>query len=113
MRRLGATAVAAVETRLGLVGTDVEKEVLRLGKILLWGAVCLFFLFVGIALLVVLAVVLAGEEHRVLVLAVLSGLSLAVALAVALGLRAWMRTQPKPFQATLAELVRDRERMGS
>ena len=55
----------------------------------------------------------AGEEHRALVLAVLSGLSLVAAAALGMALRAWIRAQPKPFEATLAELAKDRERLSS
>ena len=113
LRRLGTTALAAVESRLGLLGTDLEIEGLRLAKLLVWIAVSLFLVFLGVVLLAMLVVTLAGEEHRVLALATLSGLCLGGALAIGLGLRAWMRSRPKPFQATLAELAKDRERMTS
>jgi uncharacterized membrane protein YqjE len=105
--------MAALETRLGLLGTDLEFEGLRLAKLLFWTALLLFLAFLGVVLLTVLVVVLFGEEHRVPVLAVLSGLCLGGALAIGLGLRAWMRSRPKPFQATLRELAKDRERMTS
>ena len=113
LRRLGTTAIAAVETRLGLLATDLEFEGLRLAKLLFWIALLLFFLFLGVVLLMILVVVLFEEEHRVLALAVLSGLCLGGALAIGLGLRAWMRSRPKPFQTTLTELAKDRERMAS
>ena len=113
LKRLGTTALSALETRLDLLGTDVEREGLRLVRLLVWGAACLFFLFVGIILLVLLLVYLAGEEHRASMLAVLSGLSLAAAVGIAIGVRGWIRSQPKPFEATRAELARDRERMNS
>ena len=102
-----------MESRLGLLGTDLEMEGLRLAKLLVWIVVSLFLVFLGVVLLAMLALTLAGEEHRVLVLAMLSGLCLSGALAIGWGLRAWMRRRPKPFQATLAELAKDRERMTS
>jgi uncharacterized membrane protein YqjE len=111
LRRLGTTAVAAVETRLGLLATDLEIEGLRLAKLLFWVAVLLFLVFLGVVLLTILAVVLFGDEHRILALTLMSGLCLGGALAIGLGLRAWMRSQPKPFKTTLAELAKDRERM--
>jgi len=113
LRRLGTSAVAAVETRLGLLGTDLEMEGLRLAKLLFWIAMLLFLVFLGVVLLTILVVVLFGEEHRVLALTLMSTLCLGGALAIGLGLRAWMRSQPKPFQITLAELAKDRERMNS
>ena len=69
LRRLGTTALAAVESRLGLLGTDLEIEGLRLAKLLVWIAVSLFLVFLGVVLLAMLVVTLAGEEHRVLALA--------------------------------------------
>jgi len=113
LRRLGTTALAAVESRLSLLGTDLEMEGLRLAKLLVWIAVSLFLVFLGVVLLAMLLVTLAGEENRVLALALLSGLCRGGAIAIGFGLRAWMRGRPKPFQATLAELAKDRERMTS
>lgn len=113
LKRLGTTALAAAESRLGLLGTDLEIEGLRLVKLLAWVAMSLFLAFLGVILLVLLLVTLAGEDNRVLALALLSALCLGGAIAIGLGLRAWMRNRPKPFQATLAELAKDRERMTS
>ncbi|MCZ6755149.1 MAG: phage holin family protein [Gemmatimonadetes bacterium] len=113
LRRLATTALAAVESRLRLLGTDIEIEGLRLAKLLIWVAISLFLVFLGVVLLAILVMTLAGEEHRVLALATLSGLCLGGALAIGLGLRMWMSSRPKPFQATLAELAKDRERMTS
>jgi uncharacterized membrane protein YqjE len=111
LKRLGTTALLAVESRLGLLGTDLEMEGLRLVKLLVWIAVSLFLVFLGVVLLAMLLVTLAGEENRVMALALLSGLCLGGAVAIGFGLRAWMRSRPKPFQATLTELAKDRERM--
>ena len=113
LRRLGTTALAMLESRLGLLGTDLEIEGLRLAKLLVWIAMSLFLVFLGVVLLAILVVTLAGEEHRVASLATLSGSCLGGALAIGLGLRAWMRNRPKPFQATIAELAKDRKRMSS
>ena len=111
LKGLLATGVSAVETRLGLVATDLERERLRLTGLLVWAGLFLFVLFLGIVLLTILLVVVFWDTHRLLVLALLSGFFLGAALVIGLSMRAWLRTAQKPFRATLAELAKDRERL--
>lgn len=111
-RSLIATAIGAAETRIALLGNELEEERRRLLLLAFWGALFLFSLFLGTVLLAILAVVLYWDTQRVLVLGLLAGLFLGLALAIGVGLRAWLHAAPRPFHATRAELAKDRERLG-
>jgi uncharacterized membrane protein YqjE len=111
LKGLLGTGVSAVETRLGLAAADLERERIRATVLLLWATAFLFAVFLGIVLLAILLVVIFWDSHRVLLLALLSGFFLVAAVAIGLGLRAWLRSAPRPFRATLAELAKDRERL--
>jgi uncharacterized membrane protein YqjE len=112
IKALGTTAIAAVETRLRLLSTDLEAERDALVRLIFWGAVFLFSLFLGVVLAAMLVVMAFWESGRLVVLAVLSGVALGVAAAVGLGLVAWWRRRPPAFATTLEELAKDRERLG-
>jgi uncharacterized membrane protein YqjE len=111
-RSLIATAIGAAETRIALLGTELEEERRRLLLLALGAAAFLFSLFLGTTLLAILVVVLYWDTQRVLVLGLLTGTFLGLALAIGVGLRVWLRTVPRPFHATRAELAKDRERLG-
>ncbi len=112
LKALGTTAVAAVETRLRLLSIDLEEERDALVRLIFWGAVFLFSLFLGVVLAAMLIVVVFWESQRLAVLGVLTGLALGAAAAIGLGLRAWWRRRPRAFSTTLEELAKDRERLG-
>lgn len=111
LKTLGATAIAAVETRLRLLSTELEEERYALVRLVFWGALFLFALFLGLVLLAIFLVVAFWETQRLAVLGLLTGLSLGAAAVIGLGLRAWLRSRPLPFHATLEELAKDRERL--
>lgn len=113
VKGLLATAVGAVETRLAILGSELEEERLRLLTLIFWGALFLFVLFLGTVLLTMLLVVLYWDTQRLLVLGLLTGLFLGAAVAIGVGLRLWIRAAPRPFSVTIGELAKDRERIGS
>jgi len=113
LRGLIRDFLAAAQTRIGILATDLERERVRLTALVFWGAVFLFTLFVGIVLLAILIVVVFWDTQRLLVLGVLTGFFLGSALAIGLGLRVWSRGAARPFQATLTELSKDREQISS
>lgn len=108
-RRVLAAVLDIAHTRLQLASTELEEERLRLTELMLWAALALFFLFVGVVLTALLVVVLLWDDHRELALALLSaGFLGSAALAGFIGMRK-ARSRPPLFAATLAELKRDRE----
>ncbi len=110
---LAASLIAIVHTRLDLLSNDLEEEREHLLSLLILTLAALFFLGVGVVLATILLVVSFWDTNRLLVLGLLAG------FFVASGLAAWAvalhkaRTKPKLFAASLSELLKDRQRIGS
>lgn len=104
--RLAGTALEAVRTRIELLGLELAEERARLIRLLMWGAIALLMLALGLlSALVLLA--LSFWEQRLWVLGCLTLVLLAGgALIVARVLRE-ARTRPHPFQSSVTELAED------
>jgi uncharacterized membrane protein YqjE len=112
LKRLVRSAVELVRTRLELLSLDVEEAKLRLLSTLLLGAVALFCFSLGLAMGAFWLVVAFWDTHRMLVLGLLTGGFLGGGL-LALAALAWRAKKgPRLFEATLAELEKDREALG-
>lgn len=113
LARLAGTLVAIAQTRLRLLAADVEEGRQQLLSLLALALAAGLAVGIG-AVLGTLAVVMSfPESQRTLVIGVLAGAYLALG-----GLVWWialrrMRTQPRPFAASLAELGKDRQSLSS
>jgi uncharacterized membrane protein YqjE len=108
-RALLGTLVQLLHTRVELFTTELEEEMHRIARLLLWAAVAIFCggLFV---LMVSLTVVIAfWDDHRLLVAGILSGVYLAVVLFAVLKLREALANRPRLLAASREELRRDRD----
>ena len=113
LKTLSVSLVGIVHTRLELLSTDIAEEREHLITLLLLVQLALFFLGVGILLLALLIVVAFWESHRLLALGGLTGLFLLASVG-----SAWLavhktRTRPRLFEASLAELSKDRQHLTS
>jgi len=111
LRRLLATGVEILQTRIELLSVELEEEGARLRELLLYSLVALFFLGFGLLLLTLLVVVVFWETHRLPVLTGITALYLAIGIGAALRVRHSLKTRPHLFSATLGELVKDREHL--
>lgn len=111
LKGLAASLIAIAHTRLDLLSTDLEEERERLLSVLLMLFVALFCLGVGVVLLAILIVVAVWESHRLLALVGLTALFLAGGAAAFGCARHKLRTKPKLFAASLAELSKDRQHL--
>lgn len=111
LRRLAATLVALLQTRLELLATELEEERVRLVQVLLWGCIALAFLLLGVVMLTLFVVVLFWDTHRVLVSGLLALTFIAIGLAAAAVARSRARARSRLFSASLAELANDREQL--
>jgi uncharacterized membrane protein YqjE len=111
LKRLAGTLLAIIQTRLELLSNEMEEERLRIGQMLLYGSIALFFFGLTIMLLTVFFVVLFWDEHRLLVLAGFTALYFVAGLLVWSALRRVSREKSKLFSASLAELADDRDRL--
>lgn len=111
LKRLTGTLLAIFQTRLELLSNEMEEERLRVGQMLLYGSVALFFFGLTIVLLTVFIVVLFWDSYRLQVLAGLTALFFVAGLLLWNALRRVAREKSKLFSSSLAELADDRDRL--
>lgn len=112
LKDLLATVSALAQTRLELLGTELEEQVARLAILLVWSIVALFLVFTAVVLAAVAVIVLFWDEHRVLVAFCLAGGMGLFAVGSILYVLNQLKARPRMFQATLDELSKDRQRLG-
>jgi uncharacterized membrane protein YqjE len=108
LRRLLGTALEVVQVRFELIVTELEQQKLRVFDALIWAAVALVLLALGLVLAVGFVVLLLWDTYRlpavgVLTLLFLGGAALALRIA-----RTRLRLPEGAFAATRAELTADR-----
>lgn len=112
VKRFTASFVTHVHTRLQLFATEFAEEQLRLAALLFGALTALFFLFLALLLAAFLAIAVAWDTpYRLHVVAGLLLLFLACAGILAGLVRARFNARPHLFQASLAELYRDRQQL--
>jgi uncharacterized membrane protein YqjE len=111
LRALASSLLELVETRLELVGADLElqAERLRLVAVLLLGGV--LFLALALVFVSVLAIAAFWDTYRLAAIAAVAALHLAAGIGCLLWLRRLVRSGPRPFDATIAELRQDIARL--
>jgi hypothetical protein len=72
LRGFAASLIEFLAVRLELVSVEARDEALRLGELLLYGAIAIVLLSLGLTFLAVLLTVLLWDTHRLLALAVFS-----------------------------------------
>jgi uncharacterized membrane protein YqjE len=112
LKQLLGTLVGIAQTRIELLGTEVEEQVARLTSMLLWAIVSLFLAFTTMVLMAVAILVAFWDTNRILAAVLLAAGFAVLALISTLRVRTLARGRPHLFQATLEELAKDRERLG-
>lgn len=110
VKALLATLVAIVHTRLELLSTELQEELARLGSILAWGYVALFFAslavwFLGLTVLIVFW----DTPYRLLVAGLLALVFFILAAAAVAFVLRLVHSKPRLFDASLTELERDHQ----
>lgn len=111
LRGLLRSGLGLAQVRLELLSVEVREEVARLGRLWLWATVACVLLSVGLVYVSMLVTVALWDTHRLLVLAVFSVLFLTLG-----GVALWLTRQALKqgsglFEASLAELKADRQRL--
>jgi uncharacterized membrane protein YqjE len=108
-----ATLVAIAHNRLELLSTELQEEIARVALMLMWGAIGLFFVFLGITFLALVILIAFWDDHRLLTAALLAVLFTILALLA--GNAAWRQivAKPRPFDASLTELAKDEAHLRS
>ena len=111
LQRLLATLLDIVQTRVAIVATEFEEERVRLRELVVFGFVALFFVNLGIVLFTLLVVMLFWESHRLYVMGGFALLYLGVGVVAGISLRHRLKSRPRLFATTLAELSKDRDQL--
>jgi uncharacterized membrane protein YqjE len=106
-----ATLTAIARTRLDLLSSDLEEERDHFLSLLLLALVALFCLGVGFLLGTLLLVAAFWDSYRLLSIGVLCGLFLVGGMAASSVALHKMRTKPRLFSASMAELQKDRQQL--
>ncbi len=110
LQNIAATLLAIGQTRLELLGNELEAEKLRTLRMLLLALAGVFCAGVGVLLVVALLTLLLWEQRLGLVLA-LALLFLAAAVVFYRALMRMVNSPASAFAATLAELNEDIRRL--
>ena len=107
LKNLVFTGASIAQTRLELISTDVQIARTQFINLLIMVIFTLFFLFFGLVMLALLIVVYSWDSDRMLALSLLTSGFLAVGCILALVVLRSLKTIPKLFAATIAELAQD------
>jgi len=106
---MGGRLLALLQVRLELLGVEAREEVNRLAELVALVAVACVLGCLGLGFLAILITVALWDENRLMALTGFTVLFLTLA-AVAIWLaRSRYRRDHPPFEASLAELRRDRD----
>ncbi|WP_047552156.1 phage holin family protein [Methylotenera sp. G11] len=109
LKNLTVTLIAIIHTRLELLSTDLEEGRERFISLLAMAFVSLFSLCFGAVLLTILVVVVFWDTHRLLVLGSLTGLFLITGAVLGAVVVSKLKSMPRMFEASLAELIKDHQ----
>jgi uncharacterized membrane protein YqjE len=109
IKNLVSTVISIASTRLELVSVDVQIARSNFFGLLVMIASALFFFFLGLVMLSMFIVIYYWESNRILALGLLTAGSLFIGLILVLFIMQSLRTMPKLFEASIAELAKDRE----
>ncbi len=107
VKRLLATLLAIVRTRVELFSVEFEEEVDRLASLLLSAVLSLFFLGIAIILIAVLIVVAFWEENRLAALGFLALFFSCIGIFSGAVFLKKVKSRTRLFSQSLDELTKD------
>ncbi len=113
LKTLALTLVAMGRTRLELLSNDIEEEREWLTAMLTWTLVALFCAALAVVLATLLLIVVFWENYRIPVLCILVVLFFLAAALAWRTVRNMANAKPRLFAASLAELSKDGEQLGT
>ena len=114
VKNLAASLVSHLHTRLELFTIEFAEEKLRLTSLLFGAILALFFIFMAIVLAALFVIAAYWDTpYRLHAVAILAVLFLAGAGITGGMVRAKLKSRPRLFEASLAELYKDRQQLNS
>lgn len=111
LRGLLLSLVQLAQLRLELLSVDAREGALRLGELLLYGALAVLFLGLGLGFLAILLTVLLWDSQRLLALTVFATLFLTLGGVAVWRVRERLGEGVDWFSASREELQRDAEQL--
>ena len=108
IKNLVSTGASIAQTRLELLSVDVQIARSKFISLLVMIVSALFFLFFGLVMLALLIVIYSWESDRMLALGLLTSAFIGVGLILGLLIMQSLRNMPKLFEASIAELAKDK-----
>ena len=112
LRRLLATLLGIVSTRIELLVNEWEEERLRVLRMLLFALLAVFCACMGMVMLTIFIVVLFWHDNPLLAVSLLALFYFAAAATFGLLLVRLLHQRSVLFSASLAELRKDRNQLG-
>ena len=106
------TLLSFAETRARLAANEFEEQVLRLLEVGVWAAAALLFSAIALVFIALFVVLVFWDSNRLLAAGLVAAFFVAGGAVSALMVRAGLAARPKFLAATLAELQKDREKIG-
>jgi len=113
LKALSAHLLSIVQTRLELLSTDIVEERERIVTLLVLAVAALFSVGVGVVLLAILVVVSLWESHRLIALGGMVVFFLMAGAGIGWAAMNKLRSHPRPFDASITELAKDRQDLTS
>lgn len=113
LRRLLSTALEIVQTRLELLGNELEQEKLNLFEALWWGALALLLMLVSLVLAIGAVMFVLQAPYRAPALGVFALVGLGAGVAMWRHARRRLQSLGGAFGASVRELARDRAELAS
>lgn len=111
LRALIDTVLAILHNRAELFTTEIQEELTRFISVLLWALVAVQAAIVGVILIGITILIALPAGYRTWVAIALTLVFLILAGVGGLVIRKILRAKPRPFDASLRELEKDRERL--
>ena len=108
LSRLLATALEIAQVRLELLSTELELEKRRIFDGLIWSALAILLLVIGLVLLCGFVILLLWEGHRLAAVGTMALLFLGGGVTLILEARNRLRNTSGMFKSSVTEIVRDR-----
>lgn len=107
LRSLADGLMSSARDRLGLLALELQEEKIRLVRIFVWISVVMFLALLATIFASLAIVVVWWDTARVAVVVSLAAFYIVALIAAIVAFRRMIKTEPKPFAATLGELRED------
>lgn len=106
-RRLGATLLAMLQTRVELAALELEEESQRFLRYAILGMLAVLLLLVALVLVAFFIVLLFWDEHRLAAVGILALLFGGGAALIGMRLKSSLQRKPRFMASTVDELQKD------